>query len=151
MFNPQLILAICLVIAINCENPIGEFPYIKKLDNYRFILISSKGISFLDSTLMNPNQVITFEEGEVFDYDDSYSSKAAQFPREDGDLIMALAKDQLYIFDSSETLLNQTTFISDYENKRYYNIYPYQKIENTFIALLAYVHDSEFGINLFKF
>ena len=145
MFNHRLIIAICLFIAINCENPIGEFPYIKKLDNYRFILISSKGISFFDPTLTNAKPVITFEEGATFDYSDSYSSKAAQFPREDGDLIMALAKDILYIFDSDETFLNQANFISDYENKRFYNIYPYKKVENTFTALLVYVDDSDMG------
>ena len=92
---------------------IGKSPYLKKLNNNRYILISNKGITFLDPTLTIESNSIIFEkdaytdpEGELTDEMFLiYSTTAVQFSEEDNNLILSIVNADLYIFYSNEILL----------------------------------------------
>ena len=91
---------------------IGNYPYIKQLNNKKYILISEKGITFLDPTLTYSSNEITFEDNTYSTFYYALSTTAVQFSKEDGNLIFAMERDTLYIFDQNETLLfSQSIFI----------------------------------------
>ena len=77
---------------------IGEYPYIKKLNNNKYILISSKGITFLDKTFTSSSNEITFEDELYSDMMDPLSTTAVQFSEEEGSLIFVILLDMIYIF-----------------------------------------------------
>ena len=118
---------------------IGNYPYLKQLNNNNYILISSKGISFLDQTLTIAFNEISFEEYAYIesDYNSIFSTSAVQFSKEDDSLILALINANLYVFDSNETLLNNQTIIFDYYTlnpaKKLYYLFPFKKIFNLFV------------------
>ena len=92
---------------------IGQYPYIKKLNNNKYILISSKGITFLDNTLTSSSNDMTFVDELYSDFEDAYSTTAVQFLEDEGNLIFVILKDILYVFSPDETLLTQTNFNDD--------------------------------------
>ena len=139
------ILCICDCILI------GKYPYLKKLNNDRYILISNKGITFLDPTLSDESNSIVFEEDVYPEINYIFSTSAVQFPKEDNNLIFALINDILYIFDSNETLLNNQTIISEQEYsfsiwtlfyKPYY-LYPYKREDNIYTTIFLSVTEKD--------
>ena len=132
---------LCL-ITLSYSILIGQYPYIKKLNNNKYILISSKGITFLDNTLTSSSNDMTFVDELYSDLEDAYSTTAVQFSEEEGNLIFVILKDMLYVFSPDETLLTQTTF--NYEDDYYqmpFYLYPYKKIDNTYILLCVDVYE----------
>ena len=105
----------CLITISNCNILNGKYPYLKKLNNNRYILISDNGITFLDQTLTISSNSIEFENKAYTTFEGTYetesvaSTRAAQFSNEYNNLIIAMVVDKLYIFDSNETLLNNIT------------------------------------------
>ena len=135
LINQFLIL--CL-ITLSYSILIGQYPYIKKLNNNKYILISSKGITFLDNTLTSSSNDMTFVDELYSDFEDAYSTTAIQFSEEEGNLIFVLLKDILYVFSPDGTLLTKTTF--NYEDDYYqmpFYLYPYKKIDNTILDKLS--------------
>ena len=83
----------CLITISNCNILNGKYPYLKKLNNNRYILISDNGITFLDQTLTISSNSIEFENkayttktgtGQT---DIVVSTRAAQFSNEYNNLI----------------------------------------------------------------
>ena len=103
------------LITLSYSILIGQYPYIKKLNNNKYILISSKGITFLDNTLISSSNDMTFADELYSDDMEPYSTTAVQFSEEEGNLIFVILKDMLYVFSPDETLLTQTTF--NYEER----------------------------------
>ena len=135
---------------------IRKSPYLKKLNNNRYILISNKGITFLDPTLTIESNSIIFEkdaytdpEGELTDEMFLiYSTTAVQFSEEDNNLILSIVNADLYIFDSNEILLKKQTIIEDYDSygaKKPYYLFPYKRngsiYETIFFAVTDYLED----------
>lgn len=151
-------ISLFLLMPVNYSILIGEYPYLKKLNSKRYILLSSKGITFLDPTLTVSSNSIIFEEeafSNQYTYDmyKSFSTSVVQFSKEDGNLILALLNDVLYVFDSNEILLNNITIIPNYKDNitmwKCYYLIPYKRFENnTFITFFLDVVDYE---NLFVY
>ena len=119
---------------------IGNYPYIKQLNNKKYILISEKGITFLDPTLTYSSNEITFEDNTYSTFYYALSTTAVQFSKEDGNLIFAMERDTLYIFDQNETLLFSQSIVPNYyqSNNYYlkpYHLIPYKRVNNTFKAI----------------
>ena len=106
---------------------IGEYPYIKKLNNNKYILISSKGITFLDKTFTSSSNEITFEDELYSDMMDPLSTTAVQFSEEEGSLIFVILLDMIYVFSPDETLLTKTTFNYEETYLMPFYLYPYKK------------------------
>ena len=140
----------CLITISNCNILNGKFPYLKKLNNDRYILISDNGITFLDQTLTISSNSIEFENKAYTTKTGSeqtdivISTRAAQFSNEYNNLIIAMVVDKLYIFDSNETLLNNITtsfpdFFKDINWKQPYYFIPYKYIDNNYIIYVLTV------------
>ena len=144
LFILEAFIFLCL-IALSQSLLIGNFPYLKQLNNKKYILISSKGSTFLDPTLTKSSGDIIFGE-EIYDYSSSATSTSAvQFSKEDGNLILALVVDRLLIFDQNETLLFNQTLIMNYTDsinyqKPYYFI-PYKRNGNIFTTIFYHLND----------
>ena len=61
-FYLSFYLIICFIILFYSifSLTVGEYPYIKKLNNGRYIVMSSIGITFLDRYLINESNTIAF-------------------------------------------------------------------------------------------
>ena len=148
----------CLITISNCNILNGKYPYLKKLNNNRYILISDNGITFLDQTLTISSNSIEFENKayttrEIGEQSDIITStRAAQFSNEYNNLIIAMVVDKLYIFDSNETLLNNITTFPDFFNNMYwgkpYYFIPYKYIDNNYIIYILTVDSYESGCYL---
>ena len=121
---------------------IGKYPYLKKLNNNRYILISTKGITFLDSTLTISSNTIEFDNdiysGELGSEDQySASTIVVQFPDKYNNLIVALIVDKFYFFNSDEILLNDLSTIDDFYDyinwEKPYYLMPYKYINGNYI------------------
>ena len=82
----------------------GGYPNLKKLHNGRYILLTSKGISFLDETL-------TYESNNISFVDNIFTGESIieQFPKKDDGYIIAFFEKNIYIFSTNEILLSNTT------------------------------------------
>ena len=138
-FKKYLFFNIFILLFINVsseEIKVGQFPYIKKLNSNRYIMISSEGIAFLDPTFTNSSNIIHFQgEDQYNDIYEVESTNVVQFPPEDGDLLFVVIYGDLYIFDSNEKLLN-CSFLNNYEkqneDKKPYYLIPYEHIDNNY-------------------
>ena len=139
------VLAFLYAITLSKCILIGEYPYLKQLNNKKYILISNVGITFLDPTLTYSSNDVIFEQNAYSTPYDTYSTSAVQFPKEDGSLILAMVKDILYIFDQNETLLFNQSIISNYNSninlKKPYYFYPYKRIGDSFITIFLHLID----------
>ena len=145
---------LCLITVSKSNFVNGMFPYLKKLNNNRYILISDNGITFLDQTLTNPSNSIEFEN-KVYSCaivsrqpDYALSTKVVQFSNEYNNLILAMVFDKLYIFDSNETLLNNITTFPDFIIGIPYYFFPYKYINNNYIIYVLTVNSNEQGCDL---
>ena len=103
LFNKKYIFIIFLLLFLNyCSSVIqtGKFPYIKRLNNGNYIIISSTSIIFADNTLTNILKKMDFDSAVYTKQDNIGSTNVAQFPAEDNGYIIATVKDKLYIFSS---------------------------------------------------
>ena len=150
--NMKLIHIFILLYSMNIynsslEDKIGYNPYLKKLNNNKYIVISSKGITFLDETLTQSSNSITLEEEAYSEVYSHFSTTAVQFPEEDDNLILALLEDTIFIFDSNESLLISQIIISDYYSgnqfQKPYYLFPHCKINNTYTTIIIDLVDYE--------
>ena len=131
---------------------IGQYPYMKKLNNGRYIVISSTGITFLDENLINESNTVLFNH-MIYNQEFSFlSTNIEQFPKEDNEYIIVFFKDDqigyfsLYLFSSNETLLYRTETIPLIENAytmssqltQYFSIVPYHHSENKYYFYIIY-------------
>ena len=143
-FMLEAFIFLCLIV-LSQSLLIGNFSFLKQLNNKKCFLISSKGITFLDPTLTQSSGDIIFGE-EAYDYSFSATSTSAvQFSKEKGNLILALMVDRLLIFDQNETLLFNQTLIMNYTDnndyqKPYYFI-PYKRNNNIFTTIFYHLID----------
>ena len=139
----KIFICFCFISISNCLL-IGNLPYIKKLNDNKYIAISQKGIAFLDPTLTYSSKEISFDvygnNGNL-----ARSTLVVQFSQEDDNLIIALINANLYIFNSNLDLLNNQTIIFDYYTNpnayRPYYLFPYKKLNNTYEICLLDVND----------
>ena len=129
-----------LFLTINCHS-IGEIPLVKKLNNGKYIVVSSKSILFLDPSLINETNVLnisSFGNGDI--------RLIEQFSNEDDDYIIVMAQKDLYIFSQNENLLNKienNSFINPDIKYAYYSIIPYNHIENDYYFYIIYINSQE--------
>ena len=94
--------------SINCIS-IDNYPLIKKLNNGKYIVSSMQNILFLDPTLTQESNIV-----EIYNSNDLPIIE--QFSSENGDYIIVLISDQLYIFSQNETLLYKSYISFDVSN-----------------------------------
>ena len=143
---------------------IGRYPYMKKLNNGRYIVISSTGITFLDENLINESNTVLFNH-MIYNQEYSFlSTNIEQFPKEDDEYIIVFFKDDqigyfsLYLFSSNETLLYTKETIPLIENAysmysqqtQYFSIVPYHHSKNEYYFYIIYYIFSNIDLKIIK-
>ena len=136
-----IIFASILFYSINSLT-FGEFPYVKKLINGRYIVISSIGIAFLDENLSNESNNEDFDTGIIYNEVSFKSTCIEQF--DDGYIIVFFKTTlfNIYIFSSYENLISKIQNISLDENRdtySYYSIIPYGHSANDYYFSLIFL------------
>lgn len=127
-----------------------EFPVVLTLLNNRNAIVSKNGIHFYDQNLtMEHYKNYTFEtplqQGNI------ESISMAQFEKINGEYILILVKNIIYIFSSDEILLNNIDLSSEI-NGDHYCLIPYKKIGNEYLDyFILFVKDKYINIKHFKF
>ena len=70
---------------------IGKFPYVKRLNNGDYIIISSINIVFTDNTLTEQKKTYTFDSEIYWNLDELTSTTIVQFTPNDNGYILAIA------------------------------------------------------------
>ena len=120
---------------------IGKNPFLKKLKNGDYILISSKGIIFLDETLSEELNNINF--GSDNDENLYFSTNVEEFYEEHNEYIIALYKNNLYVFSSDKTLLNKTENIGFINPYNCHSIIPYDYIDNELYFAIIFLEEEQ--------
>ena len=122
---------------------IGNFPQLKKLNNGNYIVISSTGIYFLDSTLTIKFNTIDFDEPIYTDDSSTLSTTINQFSNEERNYIISLFKKNLYIFFLLLAFLTKEENISFINQENIYSIIPYGHSENEYYFSIIYIYKGE--------
>ena len=83
----------------------GYYPYVKRLYDGNYILLSSSVISFVDETFTNTFNYLNLSENIYSNYDETGSTTVAQFKNENNGYIVAIIEKYIYIFAPNGTLL----------------------------------------------
>ena len=118
---------------------LGQYPIVKKLNNGKYILISSIGIGFLDETLTEESKIISFDD-EI----ETRETIIEQFSSEDGGYIIVFLKNDLYFFSENENLIKKVENITfDHNNENYYSIVPYGHLLDDFYFALIFCNNEK--------
>ena len=96
----------------------GKYPYVKRLNNGKYIILSSNSIIFTDSDFNQTEKTIDFETEVYSFFEFITSTTCSQFKSGDGSYIMAIILNKLYFFSSNGELLN-TYDLQPYLNGKY--------------------------------
>ena len=124
-----------LFLSINSHS-IGKYPLVKKLNNGKYIVVSSTSILFLDPTLTIESNVLNITNTE------NYLKYIEQFSHDDGDYIIVLSKNDFYIFSQDETLLStdkNNSLIYPNTVSIFYSIIPYNHNENDYNFFIIFL------------
>ena len=86
----------------------GEYPYIKRLNNRNYMILSATKIIYADASLETELKTITFSENIYGGPDDIGSTTIAQFKAEDNGYIIAILNKKIFIFSSKGDYLSET-------------------------------------------
>ena len=92
----------------------GKYPYIKKLNNGNYIVLSSSNILFVDSTFSTVLNSKIFNSDINYNQDTVGSTTVSQFESNDNGYIIAILYKNIYIFTANGTYLydKELSFIS---------------------------------------
>ena len=120
-----IILLSILFFYSNATITIGNFPICKILNNGKYLVISSTNITTTDSSFSSIINNMNFNSSIYITLNDIYSTTIAQFPKEDDEFIIAIIKNDLYIFTDNGKYITNVEDVSFIEIKKIYNIIPF--------------------------
>ena len=122
-----------------CLIQTGKFPYIKRLTNGNYILLSSRNITFADGSLSEVVNTLNFDIDKFSDFDDIYSSLITEFKVEEKGYVLAILKQQLYIFSANGDYIKDIDLSSYISGKYSCSLIPSSYSENNnYIITLIY-------------
>ena len=126
------------------------FPIVLKLLNNRNAVVSEDGIHFYDESLTTENYEKNITFATLLKQDHLEYISMAQFDKQNGEYILILVIDTIYIFNSDETLLNSSDISSEIQGE-HYSLIPYKKYDNDFIDFfILFVDNLYINIKHFK-
>jgi hypothetical protein len=111
-----IIITFCIIITeINSDEKIisdSLYPVTLTLYNENILLITKNEIMFFEPTLTNKLKNYTLKESErVSDEIESYKTNVVQYDNEYGNYILAIIKDNLFLFDKEGEKLQKKIYL----------------------------------------
>ena len=117
---------------------IGKFPYVKRLNNGDYIIISSINIVFTHNTLTEQKKTYTFDSEIYWNLDELTSTTIVQFTPNDNGYILSIAYKSLYVFSSNEVLLKIINLSSIINGQYTISLIPSGHSQNNYYFSLIY-------------
>ena len=134
---------------ISCFS-LGDFPYVKRLNNGYYFIVSSKNIVICDSSMTTVINEINFNPPIYSSRDDTYSTSAEQFLSRDDEYLIAIIKQEIYIFSKNgEKLKNEN--ITSINPKLVYSIVPYAHSGNDYYFVIIFAEKTNSDNNSLTF
>ena len=99
----------------------GQYPYIKRLNNGNYMILSATKIIYADASLETELKTITFSKNIYGGPDDIGSTTIAQFKAEDNGYIIAILNKKIFIFSSKSS---KGDYLSETIDENIYAKYP---------------------------
>ena len=140
---------ILLFILLNCFIPIlsliqtGKYPYIKRLNNGNYIILSSTNITFVDDSFTQIISTLNFDSDIFSTTENIQSTIVTQFKPEDNGYILAILYQTLYIFSPDGEYIKDID-LSLYINGKYScSLIPNShSVNNYFLTFIYALSDS---------
>ena len=126
----------------NAKITIGNYPTCKILNNGKYLVISSTNITTTDSSFTSIINNMNFNSTIYNTLDDIYSTTIAQFSKEDNGYIIAIIKNDLYIFTDNGKYIKNVEDISFIEINQIYNIIPFGHLEKEYYFYIIYSNET---------
>ena len=121
---------------ISCFS-IGDFPYAKRLNNGYYFIVSSTNIVISDSSITTVINNINFDSPIYSSRGETYSTTSEQFLSKDDEYLIAIIKQDIYIFSKNgEKIKNE--YISSIDPSSVYSIVPYDHSGNEYYFAIVY-------------
>ena len=113
------IIIVILLIMINYTSSIitGKYPYTKRLNNGNYVIVSSRNISFVDSTFSLVYSSKDFDSDMYTTDDELGSTTVSQFSANYNGYVIIILVKKLYIFSSIGEYLNEAN--TDIESAKF--------------------------------
>ena len=112
------------------------FPYVKKLNNKKYIALDSIGIILIDENFQTMEKRI--DTGNYGSFSSARSQCVAQYPSEYDDIIIAINLNILYIISQEGDTLVKKTDANFIKPDHFYSIIPYNKEDNKYNFYIIY-------------
>ena len=127
------------------------YPTAYTLYNQNILIISSDGIHFYNSDLIEDEDKKILIEKEILLQSEFEKTTIAQFSEEDGEYIVIIINDTLYFFKENGTPITSID-LSNSINSIYYCLIPYKKENNFLYYIISYpIGIKSFNLTYFKF
>ena len=130
-----LFLLATLFFSINCHS-IGNYPQVKKLNNGKYIVLSSTGIVLLDSTLTNEIYYTPINNPE------NHKAFIDEFTYEERDYIIIITLNEIAIFPQNDDIIIFNSIphnlFTNGINDNIYSVIHYNNFENEYNFFFIY-------------
>ena len=117
----------------------GQYPYISRLNNGNYIILSSNSIIFADPTLTNELTKITFDS-LYYSLDNAGSATVGQFKAVDNEYIIAIINNKIFILSSNGELLSELIDLK-INSKYICSVIPKSHSDNKYYFSLIYGYE----------
>ena len=156
--NYNFIFFLTLLFVISYYSPllfiygiiIGKYPYVKRLNNDNYIIVSSRNIAFADSTLTKAYKSLNFDSDVYSNFDDFKTTAIAQFPAEDNGYILVNMLKIIYIFSSNGEYMNEIRTSIEYQENFPFTILTDGHFNNSYYSILLYPPYKQCSINILR-
>ena len=131
-----------LILQVSFQNDnlsLGKFPFVKKLNNNKYIALDQNGIYLIDENFQSKEKVIVSKTISSYN---ARSANIAQFSKEYNNIIIVINGINLYIISQEGNLLANKESVTFLDITKFYSIIPYEKEDNEYIFYLLFYDSS---------
>ena len=116
----------------------GKYPYVKRLNNGNYIILSGNNITFVDDSFTQIINTLNFDSNIFSATEDIESSIVSQFKAKDNGYVIAVLFTTLYIFSSNGEYIKDIS-LSSYINGKYScSVVPNSHSGNNYVLTFIY-------------
>ena len=128
------------------------YPIALTLYNDNILMITQDEIIFYEPTLTNILKNYTLKESErVSNESESYKTNVVQYNNEYDNYIIAIIKDNLFLFDKTGKILQEKDFSENLSKYKLYYLTPIKKLDKDLYFIITLTNRDSHEISLFYF